>query len=231
MKAKIFQKLKQDYSHLGLGEAILQAHAESLNAMGFVTDENLDVIVSSQKTFLENLQKENDKRVSDATAKAKTNAKKEYEEELAKQKAEKEAKELEDAKRKEQEKELPEWYLKEKASTEKLVADLVKERKTLADTLNSLKEKSDRLEAEKKATERTNYITAKAKELGVPEYRIAEGFSINAEAGETEITEYLTKVANNIKTQQLPGNKTLFPLSDGKPDKAETDAIAKSLVG
>ena len=29
MKNKIFQKLKQDYSHLGLGDQILQAHAES----------------------------------------------------------------------------------------------------------------------------------------------------------------------------------------------------------
>lgn len=231
MKNRIFQKLKQDYVHLGLGESILLAHAEALNAMGVVTEDNLDVIVSSQKSFLENLQKENDKRVSDATAKAKTSARKEFEEELAKKKADDDAKKLEADKRKQQEKELPEWYLKEKASTEKLVAELVEERKTLAETLNSLKEKSEKLEAEKKASERLNFITAKAKELGVPEYRIEEGFSIKDGAEESEITEYLTKVANNIKTQQLPSNKSVFPLADGKPDKSETDAIAKSLVG
>ena len=39
MKEKIFQKLKQEFSHLGLGDVILQAHADSLASIGLVTDE------------------------------------------------------------------------------------------------------------------------------------------------------------------------------------------------
>ena len=71
MKEKIFNALKQAYSSLGLGDEILQGHAESLEATGLVTDENLNVIVSSQKTFLSSLQSGMDKRVTDAINKAK----------------------------------------------------------------------------------------------------------------------------------------------------------------
>lgn len=49
----------------------MQGHAESLEATGLVTDENLNVIVSSQKTFLSSLQSGMDKRVTDAINKAK----------------------------------------------------------------------------------------------------------------------------------------------------------------
>lgn len=71
MKEKIFNALKQAYSSLGLGDEILQGHAESLEATGLVTDENLNVVVSSQKTFLSSLQSGMDKRVTDAINKAK----------------------------------------------------------------------------------------------------------------------------------------------------------------
>ena len=71
MKEKIFNALKQTYSSLGLGDEILQGHAASLEATGLVTDENLNVIVSSQKTFLSSLQSGMDKRVTDAISKAK----------------------------------------------------------------------------------------------------------------------------------------------------------------
>ena len=96
MKEKIFQKLKQEFSHLGLGDVILQAHAESLSAIGLVTDENIDTVISAQKGFLENLQKTSDKRVTDAVSKAKADAKKELETEEAKKKAEEETKKLEE---------------------------------------------------------------------------------------------------------------------------------------
>ena len=71
MKEKILGKLKQAYSQLGLGDAILTAQAESLANSGFVTDENIDAIVAAQKPFLEGLQKANDSRVTEAVKKAK----------------------------------------------------------------------------------------------------------------------------------------------------------------
>lgn len=230
MKDKIFQKLKQDYSHLGLGDTILREHAAALSAMGLVTDENLDTVVASQKAFLESLQRENDKRVGEATAKAKTSAKKEFEEEQAKKKAEEEERKQEEAKRKGNE-ELPDWYKKEKEATDNLIKELTKDRKELVDSIKSLKDKSEKLELEKAADERKNLIISKAKELGIPQYRIDEGFNIASDADEAKITEHLTMVSNNIKASQLPGNKTVFPMADGKPDKVEVDAIAKLLAG
>lgn len=48
MKDKIFQQLKQKYSNLGLAEEVLKSVAESLEATGIVTDENLETVVAGQ---------------------------------------------------------------------------------------------------------------------------------------------------------------------------------------
>ena len=231
MTEKIYQRLKQGYSHLGLGENVLRAHAEALNAIGLVTDENIEVVITAQKRFLENLQAENDRRVTDATAKAKQSAKKEFEDDAAK-KAEEAAKKAEEERlKKEKEKEMPDWYKKEKEAQEKLISELTKDRQTLMDSFKEMKAESDKLKAEKLASDRKNQIISKAKELGIPQYRIEEGFSIADDADENTVNDYLSKVANNIKAQNLPSNRTVFPMVDGKPDKTEVDSIAKSLVG
>lgn len=91
MNKKIFQLLKQAYSSLGLGDDVLQAHADMLASLGFVNDDNVQTTVDSQKSFLENLQKANDKRATDAAAKASEKAKKDFEEAEAKKKAEDDA--------------------------------------------------------------------------------------------------------------------------------------------
>lgn len=231
MKTKIFQKLKQAYSHLGLGDNVLQAHADALEAIGLVTDENIDNVVSAQKTFLENLQKENDKRVTDATAKARTSAKKEFEDE-AKKAAELKAKEeAERIEREKKEKEMPDWYKAEKAQTDKLMKEMLEQNKTLAESLKSLQGENEEFKKKEAESARKNLIVSKAKELGIPQYRIDEGFMIPSDADESAITEHLTLVSNNIKKQGLPSSKNVFPQSDGKVDKSEADAIAKSLVG
>ena len=194
MKEKIFQKLKQEYSHLGLGKEVLQAQADALAATGLVTEENIDTIVSSQASFLESIQKANDQRVTDAQKKAKEDARKEFEasSEAAMEEAKRKA--IEEAQRREQEKEMPDWY-----------------------------------KAEKATSERKNLILTKAKELGVPEYRIKEGFAIADNADEAAITEYLTTVSNNIKANSLPTNREAFPMSTNLK-KEEIDNIAKGLV-
>ena len=114
MKEKIFNKLKQAYSSLGLGDEILQAHAEALANLGLVTDLNLDTVIGVQKSYLEGLQKSNDKRVSDAVAKAQ----KKFEEETkAKEEAKKKAAE-EEAKKAAEEKAKKEAEEKKKAEEE-----------------------------------------------------------------------------------------------------------------
>lgn len=231
MKEKIFQRLKQGYSYLGLGDGVLQAHAEALNGIGLVTDENIETVIASQKAFLESLQSENDRRVTDATAKAKAAAKKEFEEDALKKAQEEAKRKKEEEDRRKKEEELPDWYVKEKKAQEELIQSLTKERQELLDGFKTIKEESDKLKQEKAASERKNLIISKAKELGIPQYRIDEGFSIADTADEASIIEHLTTVSNNIKTLNLPGSKTVFPLADGKPDKTEVDSIAKSLVG
>lgn len=230
MKDKIFQKLKQGYSHLGLGDEVLQAHAESLSALGFVTDENIGKVVDAQKTFLEGLQKNYDTRVTSATAKAREAAKKEFEDAAKSAAEEKARKEKEEQERKEKEKEMPDWYIAEKAASDKTIKELLDSMKTMKEGYDAMKDENDRFKTEKAASERKNLIISKAKELGIPQYRIDEGFAIADDADETKVTEYLTTVANNTKTQSLPGNRGIFPLADSKPSKDDVKAIAKSMI-
>ena len=202
MKSKIFLRLKQEYSHLGLGDSILQAHADSLGAMNLVNEENLDIVISSQKAFLENLQRESDRRATEAYNKAKMNGtkKEEYNEET-----------------------MPEWYKSEKNKTDKLIEGLQA-------TIGSLTQKNEAYEKERATIERANRINTLAKELGIPKFRIDEGFAIAENADDEAIKAHLSSVANNIKTQLLPSNKNVFPQADGKVDKATADSIAESLV-
>ena len=226
MKSLIFQKLKQEYSHLGLGKEVLQAQADALAATGIVTDENIDIIVSSQKAFLESVQKANDQRATDAQRKAKEDALKEYE---AQKEREKRAAE-DEAKRKEQEKQMPDWYVKEKQASEDMLKKLAESNELLRKGLEAMQQENTAFKAEKAAAERKNLILSKAKELGIPEYRIKEGFSIADDADEAAITEHLTSVSNNIKAFSLPSNKEAFPLSGAELKKEDLDSVAKSLV-
>ena len=226
MKSLIFQKLKQEYSHLGLGKEVLQAHADALAATGLVTEENIDTIVSSQASFLESIQKANDQRVTDAQKKAKEDARKEFEAANVAAKEEAKRKAEEEAKRREEEKEMPEWYAKEKEAQKKNEEML----RQLSESFAAMKRENDAFKLEKATAERKNLIISKAKELGIPEYRINEGFSISDDADESAIVDYLTGVSNNIKAYSLPTNKEAFPLSGQKLKKEEIDDIAKGLV-
>lgn len=226
MKDKIFQKLKQEYSHLGLGKEVLQAQADALAATGIVTDENIDIIVSSQKSFLESIQKANDQRATDAQRKAKEDALKEYE---ALKEREKKAAE-DEAKRRELEKQMPDWYVKEKQASDDMLKKLAESNELLRQGLEAMQKENTAFKAEKAAAERKNLILSKAKELGIPEYRIKEGFSIAEDADESTITTYLTEVSNNIKAFSLPSNKEAFPMSGPELKKEDLDSVAKSIV-
>ena len=159
--------------------------------------------------------------MTDAQKKAKEDARKEFEAnaEEAKKKA------IEEAQRREQEKEMPDWYKAEKEANAKnnaLIAEFAK-------SFETIKAENEAFKLEKANAERKNLILTKAKELGVPEYRIKEGFAIADNADEATITEYLTTVANNIKANSLPSNKEAFPMSTTLK-KEDIDNVAKGLV-
>lgn len=202
MKDKIYQALKQEFSNLGLSDEILQGHAEALASTGLVTDENLATVVQGQKTFLSSLQSGIDKRVTDAVNKAK-------------EKTEETAKGGEQKKTQPENGE-PEWFTQYKIEQEQ--------------RYSALKSESDALKAEKSRTERNNLISSKAKELGIPEWRMKEGFAISDEMDETAINTYLSGIKQNIVTAGLEKGGSKFPLSDGKPGKEEVDNIASEMI-
>lgn len=86
-------------------------------------------------------------------------------------------------------------------------------RKEQDEKYDTLKRESDTLKAEKQRTERQSLITAKAKELGIPEWRMKEGFAISDDADEKTINDYLAGVQKNIVTAGLEGKSQGFPLS------------------
>lgn len=246
MNEKLFLRLKQAYSHLGLAESILQAHADLLAGMGVVTDENVDEIVANQKTYLEGFQKYNDARVSDALRKSGEKALKEAEE-----KARKEAEEAARKAKEEAEKAVPEsvkTYLESikaereaerkqaeeaaKAAEEARKATEEAWNKKLGDMQNVLdtfkKENEDMKKAEA-LRQRKVLIETKAKELGIPQYRIDEGFVIADDADEAAISAHLSTVAKNIKAATLPGRMSAV-LAGQEAAKEEVDSIADSLV-
>lgn len=251
MKAKIFAKLKQEYSSLGLGDELLMSLSEALAAPGLVTDDNIDAVVAHQRKYLENLQKVNDKRVTDALDKER---KKHAEEALKKEKeaaaeaerlkaeSEKEIKEKE-AEIKPHVEENPQLAqlfhqleeMKRKADEREqqqaeLLKGLVESRSELEKRVKSLSDENTAAKKAAVAAERKAKIEAKAKELGVPDWRISEGFIIADDATDEAITETLTKVANNINTNLLPGNRGAFPLGSSEPSKDELASFAASLV-
>lgn len=274
MKDKIFQLLKQEYKSLGLGDEVLQAHAEMLDKMGLVTDDNIETVVASQKSFLESLQRDNDRRVTDAkkkfeeAQKAKEEAERKAAEEEAKKAAEEaEKKRLEELAKKN---EMPDYLKKyfeeqaaeKKASDEartkereefkKLVETLTQKNTDQAKTYNeqmeaqskTIKELQETIqkqaeeakakeEAAAKAKAKADHdakILSKAKELGIPESRINEGFTLSDDATDEAIETYLSKVANNYKALQQPQFGGSYRASEGEPTKEDVDNVAASLV-
>lgn len=220
MKEKIFNSLKQEYKALGLSDEILQGHASALAATGLVTEDNLSVVITAQKDFLTGLQSGIDKRVTFAREKALSDAKK-AEEEAKAEAAKKKAEEAEKAG-----KDKPEWQ----KEIDKRFEEFSKKESEREKEFNALKEKYEALEKEKAESARTSTILSKAKELGIPDWRIKEGFAISADADEAAINSHLTTVATNLKTANLPNNRMGHILDDGKPSKEQISDIADSLI-
>lgn len=283
MKDKIYRLLKQAYSKLGLADEVLQAQAEMLEKLGIVTEDNVETVVEAQKSYLESLQKENDRRVTDAQKKfqaeqqAKEEADKKAKEEaerIAKEEAEKKAKDEAEKKRLEElakQNEMPEYLKKyfeeqskkdkeredahnlEREEYKKLVSELkefnqkqqdayTKQIKEQGDTItelkDTLKKQQEEAKAEKEALAREKAIAdhkakivSKAKELGIPQSRIDEGFVIADDADDETINNVLTKVSNNCKTLMQPSFGSGFHANlDEKATDKEIDDVADSLV-
>lgn len=215
MREEIFQKLKQAYSPLGLGDALLQARAEMLNELGFVTAENVDEVVAKQKASLEAIQRANDSRVTEAIKK--------HDEDLKKKAKAQELEALKNTPAPAISDELKAYLDAQRQAYEKNL-------KELTATVTSLREDSQRASAEKAKAERMAKILNKAKELGIPQSRIDEGFVIADDADDYAIGSYLGTVKKNIDAQKLPSNNR-WQLGDAEPAKEEVADVANKLLG
>lgn len=233
MKEKIFQALKQEFTHLGLGDEILTAQAESLASTGLVTEENLKSVVASQKAILEAMQKDNDRRVSAALAKTKKehdDALKADGEKLAALQAEidklKKADDKGDDKRSELEK-LLDSRLESVNETIKKLTDANKVYETKIKTMQDEKDAAEKAASSKARKER---IAQMAKEKGIPEWLAAHGFADIAEdATDEQIETALSGYAQEIKTNFLPKRDWQAQPDGTKATKADTDAMVKKL--
>ena len=249
MKDKIFNALKQEYARLGLGDNILLGLAEMLAGTSLVTEENLQGIVAGQKAYLEDLQKSNDKRVQEAVDKTQKEATDKADAAAKQHQAavEKLQKEYDDYKTAHPEKQpetppaedknTPEWYKKEKAEREarekawQEKLDAIEKAKTESDRkLKDFTDAKAREDAERAAQTRRETIGRKAREKGIPEWMIAHGFAdITDDADDAKIDEILTRYANEIQTNFLPGRNGI-PVFDGKKaTKADTDSMVSKL--
>ena len=192
MKEKILVALKTKYSNLGFGAKALDGVASILEKS--VTDESqIETAVSGVEPFLKVFQSDADR------ARTEYNALKGLYDEL---KAKSEASPANgggQGKKNEPDDEEPAWFKAYKKQQE--------------ERYNAIKAESDTLKAEKAKNDRANLIAAKAKELGIPEWRMKEGFVIADDADEKTIGDYLANVQKNLVTAGLEGKGSGFPMS------------------
>jgi hypothetical protein len=104
-----------------------------------------------------------------------------------------------------------------KSEYEKQISELkkqlpVNEVKALPEAqITPLKEEIEGYKAKEAGEKRNAFILAKAKELGIPQSRIDEGFAIAPEADKAKIGDYLAKVAKNAVAKVVAGGTTTVP--------------------
>lgn len=164
-------------------------------------EEALKALPESVKAYVDSLKAENEAK----------EAKRLADEEEAKKVAEEARKASEEAQKKKED----EW---------------LKTLNEMRDTLNGFKKENEELKKAQAVKERKDAIINKAKELGIPQWRIDEGFVIADDASEEQYTTVLASVAKNIKANTLPAHGGNAMPSDIEATKAEVDDIAKSMV-
>ena len=231
MKGKIFEALKTEFKSLGLGDEVLENMANVLNGMGVITDENLSTMVKAQAPFLLGVQKLNDKRAEDATQRAKAKA----EEEAAKRIAEIQ-KQLDDAKKgagksskddKGGQNELIEAL---RAEFEGRFTEMATKSSEWEQKVAQLQKENDAMKQSQALASRKSFITDTAKNLGIPEWRINEGFVIEDTMDEAGIKAYLGDVASNIKKVAVPPMFGGLMSNNNKPDEAEIKSIVDKII-
>lgn len=205
MKIKILSALKTKYSNLGFNAKALDGVAAVLAQT--VTDENqIEDAVNGVEGLLRVFQADNDRqRTEYATLKS-------QHDELLKKSQQGNGGGSDNNATNDDE---PAWFKAYKQEQEQ--------------RFNAIKSESEALKAAKAKDERNALIATKAKELGIPDWRMKQGFVIADDADEASIGEYLAGVQKDIVAAGLDG-KGKFPLAgDSVASKEETDKIVSGM--
>lgn len=84
-----------------------------------------------------------------------------------------------------------------------------------------IQEELNAYKAKEQQAVRANMIASKAKELGIPEWRVKEGFAITPEMDEAAINSYLAGVKQNIVTAGLESSNASGVLSTSEEKSKE----------
>lgn len=205
MKTKILNALKTKYSNLGFSAKALDGVASVLEKT--ITEESqIDDAVSNVEGLLRVFQADNDRqRTEYATLKS-------QHDELLKKSQQGNGGDP----AKHEPTDEPAWFTAYKKEQE--------------DRFNAIKAESDSLKAQKAKDDRNTLIKNKAKELGIPEWRVKEGFVIADDTDEAGISDYLANIQKNLVAAGLDG-KGYHPLAGGKEaSKEETDKIVSGMT-
>lgn len=113
-----------------------------------------------------------------------------------------------------------------------VITGLQEANKTLKSGYDDIVKENEAAKAAQALAERNGFIVSKAKELGIPDWRIKEGFVIGADADENAITEILSASAANLKMELLPNERPSYNMGISAPEdtKAMIDSIVKRQV-
>lgn len=118
----------------------------------------------------------------------------------------------------------------QKKGYDETIRKLMESNETLKSGYDALnREKEEAIKAKERA-DRMEFIMTKARELGIPQWRVDEGFVIPDDAGQEAIAEKLGSIAKNISTQMLPPERKAFRMTSGEPTKDDIDSLAASIV-
>lgn len=200
MKVKILSALKNKYKNLGFGDKAFDGVADYLAAS--VTEEgNIETAIAGVESLLKAFQGDIDKvRGEKSTLQ----------------------KELDELKAKPGGTPPTDPPSDQPDIDAKLAALFEAKVKPIQDELNAYKANASK-------AERHTMITTKAKELGIPEWRINEGLMIADDADESAIGTTLSAIKQNIVTAGLD-KASGFPIdTKTKPTNEQTDAILEKI--
>ncbi|MBR1732819.1 MAG: hypothetical protein IJ729_03640 [Alloprevotella sp.] len=119
----------------------------------------------------------------------------------------------------------------QKNALAKQLTELTEQNKKQSETILSMKEESDKAKAQQEREARQAKINAKAKELGIPQWRIDEGLPITEEMDDDAVTNKLNVIATNIKSLGLKPNGTYQMGGEHKEaSREDVKAVAAMMV-